>query len=115
MKKLILGSAIAILTVLFVSLIVCICVICRQNKKIEDLEAREPEIKYVEVEVEVEVEPKKIYYGDDEGNVYELIGKAYNKNGVATIFAQDIVTKGVWFEVEHTFLEDHHILEDYEP
>ena len=71
MKKLILGSAIAILTVLFVSLIVCICVICRQNKKIKDLEAREPEIKYVEVEVEV--------------------------------------------EVERTFLEDHHILEDYEP
>lgn len=113
MKKLILGSAITILTILFVSIMICICVICRQNKKIKDLEAKEPEIKYVEVEVEVE--PKKIYYGDDEGNVYELIGKAYNKNGVATIFVQDIVTKGVWFEVEHTFLEDHHILEDYEP
>lgn len=113
MKKLILGSAIAILTILFVSIMICICVICRQNKKIKDLEAKEPEIKYVEVEVEVE--PKKIYYGDNEGNVYELIGKAYNKNGVATIFAQNIATKGVWFEVEHTFLENHHILEDYEP
>ena len=113
MKKLILGSAIAILTILFVSLIVCICVICRQSKKIKDLEAKEPEIKYVEVEVEVEL--KKIYYGDNEGNVYELIGKAYNKNGAATIFVQNIVTKGVWFEVERTFLENHHILEDYEP
>lgn len=118
MKKLILGSSIAILTILVISLITCICVIFNLNKKISDLESAETNIVYVEVpisESETPKEDKKIYYGDDKGNVYEFIGRAFNKNNVSTIFVQDIVTKGVRFEVEYTFLRDHHILEDYEP
>lgn len=114
MKNLIVIITTALSISLCIALIFCGVENNKLNKKVKELEAAESKTVYVEVPAPPK-EEKKIYYGDDEGNVYEFLFRASNQNGVSTIFVQDIVSKKMIIEVERYFLEDHHILENCKP
>lgn len=126
MKKTMIVSlgVIALLSVYVVSFV---SVIKIKNKRISELEKKEPKVVYVEVfasESDSEVglesdssakEDEKIYYTDDSGNIFEFIAIVYNSYDTPIYFIQNVETKDIMWEADWIFVKKYYILEDYQP